>query len=68
MPNRRAEPIAAMGRDDSPADVQLTRAFVAVAVGLLLALWVLVPECASQDVNVLLPEFRALAGIPTLVI
>ena len=68
MPNRRAEPLAAMGRDDSPADVQLTRAFMAVAVGLLLALWVLAPECASQDVNVLLPEFRALAGIPTLVI
>ena len=68
MPNRRAEPLAAMGRDDSPADAQLTRAFVAVAVGLLLALWVLAPDCTRPDVNSLLPEFRALAGIPTLVI
>ena len=68
MPNRRAKLLAAMGRDDSPADVQLTRAFIAVAVGLLLALWVLAPECVQPDVNSMLPEFRALAGIPTLVI
>ena len=68
MPNRRAESLAAMGRDDSPADAQLTRAFVAVALGLLLALWVLAPECTTPDVNSMLPEFRALAGIPTLVI
>jgi hypothetical protein len=68
MPNRRAEPLAVMGRDDSPADVQLTRAFVAVAVGLLLALWVLAPECVQPGFSSMLPEFRALAGIPTLVI
>ena len=68
MPNRRAEALAAMGRDDSPADVQLTRAFIAVALGLLLALWVLAPECTAPGVNTILPEFRALAGIPTLVI
>jgi hypothetical protein len=68
MPNRRAETHAAMGRDESPADVQLTRAFIAVAIGLLLAFWVMVPECASPSVHALLPEFRALAGVPTLVI
>ncbi len=68
MPNRRAEPLAAMGRDDSPADLQMTRAFIAVALGLLLALWVLAPECATPDAKTLMPEFRALAGIPTLVI
>ena len=68
MPNRRAETLAAMGRDDSPADVQLTRAFMAVAVGLLLAFWVLRPVCATRTCAPLLPEFRALAGIPTLVI
>ncbi len=68
MPNRRAETGTAMGRDESPADVQLTRAFIAVAIGLLLAFWLLVPECASPTVHALLPEFRALAGVPTLVI
>ena len=39
-----------------------------VAAGLLLALWILAPECASPTVHALLPEFRALAGIRTLVI
>jgi hypothetical protein len=68
MPNRRAETGAAVSRDDSPADLQVTRAFIAVAIGLLLAFWVLVPECASPTVHALLPEFRALAGVPTLVI
>jgi hypothetical protein len=68
MPNRRAEAHTAMGRDESPADVQMTRAFIAVVVGLLLAFWVLIPECASPTVHALLPEFRALAGVPTLVI
>jgi len=68
MPNRRAETGAALGRDEKPADVQLTRAFIAVALGLLLAYWVLLPECASPTVRALLPEFRALAGVPTLVI
>jgi hypothetical protein len=57
-----------MGREESPADVQMTRALIAVAIGLLLAFWVLVPECAQPTVHALLPEFRALAGIQTLVI
>ena len=68
MPNRRAETCAAVGRDESPADVQLTRAFIAVAVGLLLALWVLRPLCANPNVRTALPELRAIAGVPTLVI
>jgi hypothetical protein len=68
MPNRRAETLAAVGRDESPADVQLTRAFIAVAVGLLLALWVLRPLCANPNVRTALPELRAIAGVPTLVI
>ena len=57
-----------MGGDESPADTQMTRAFIAVAVGLLLAFWMLIPECASPSVHALLPEFRALAGVRTLVI
>ncbi len=68
MPNLRAEPVAAMGRDDSPTEAQLTRAFIAVALGLLIALWVLRPACTSPDVRTRLPELRALAGIQTLVI
>lgn len=68
MPNRRAERLAAMGRDDSPADVQLTRAFIAVALGLLLTLWVLAPECTTANARSMIPEFHALAGSPTLVI
>ena len=57
-----------MGRDESPADAQMTRAFIAVAAGLLLAFWVLRPACTSPSVHAMLPEFRALAGIPSLVI
>ena len=68
MPNRRAETVAAMGRDESPADVQMTRAFIAVAAGLLLAFWVLRPLCTNPNVRTALPEQRALSGIPTLVI
>ncbi len=68
MPNPRAEPVAAMGCGDSPSEVQLTRAFIAVALGLLIALWVLRPACTRPDVRTMLPELRALAGIQTLVI
>jgi hypothetical protein len=57
-----------VGRDKPDADALLTRAFVAVAVGLLLALWVLGPDCHESSARPTLPEFRALAGIPTLVI
>lgn len=68
MPNRRAETVAAVGRDESPADAQMTRAFIAVAAGLLLAFWVLRPLCADPNVRTALPEERALSGIRTLVI
>ena len=57
-----------MGRDESPADVQLMRAFIAVAAGLLLAFWVLRPLCVDPNVRTALPEQRALSGIRTLVI
>jgi len=57
-----------MGRDESPSEAQLTRAFIAVAVGLLLAFWMLRPLCADPNARTALPEQRALAGIRTLVI
>ena len=68
MPNRRAETSAAVDREVTAADVQLTRAFIAVAIGLLLAIWVLRPICANPNVRTALPELRALSGVPTLVI
>ncbi|MGH8131554.1 MAG: hypothetical protein ACRES3_11935 [Steroidobacteraceae bacterium] len=57
-----------MGRDSAPADVQLTRAFIAVALGLVFAFCLLRPVCDVPSVRTLLPELRALAGIPSLVI
>ena len=68
MPIHRAESVAALGRDDLPSEAQLTRAFIAVAIGLMIALWVLRPVCANPSVRTMLPELRALAGIPSLVI
>ncbi|HKX58288.1 MAG TPA: hypothetical protein VJN00_02835 [Steroidobacteraceae bacterium] len=57
-----------MGRDESPSDVQIMRAFIAVAVGILLTIWVLRPLCSTPNVRTALPEQRALSGIQTLVI
>ncbi len=68
MPNRRAETSAAPGRDAALMEVQVTRACIAVAVGLLFALWVLRPACTTPNVRTALPELRALGGVPTLVI
>jgi hypothetical protein len=68
MPTRRAETAAAVGRDESPADVQIMRAFIAVAAGILLAFWVLRPLCSTPNVRTALPEQRALSGIRSLVI
>ena len=68
MPTRRAEVAAAVGRDESPSDVQLLRAFIAVAAGILLAFWVLRPLCSTPNARTALPEQRALSGIRTLVI
>lgn len=68
MPNRRAEPSADGGRETVVTEAQVTRACIAVAVGLLLALWLLRPACTSPNVRTALPELRALGGIPSLVI
>ena len=68
MPTRRAETATAVGRDESPSDVQIMRAFIAVAVGILLTIWVLRPLCSTPNVRTALPEQRALSGIRTLVI
>ena len=68
MPNRRAEALAAEGRDAAVTEIQVMRACIAVAAGLLLALWVLRPVCSSPNVRTALPELRALGGVPTLVI
>jgi hypothetical protein len=57
-----------VGRDESPSEVQIMRAFIAVAVGILLAIWVLRPLCSTPNVRTALPEQRALSGIRTLVI
>ena len=68
MPNRRAEAVAAESRDAVVTEAQVMRACIAVAAGLLLALWVLRPACMSPNVRTALPELRALGGVPTLVI
>jgi hypothetical protein len=57
-----------MGRADTPADVQLSRALIAVALGLALALGLLHPIVEVPGVRAVLPELRAVAGIPCLVI
>ena len=68
MPTRRAEDVTAVGRDEASADAQLTRAFIAVALGLVFALSVLRPVVDVPSVRTLLPELRAVAGVPCLVI
>lgn len=68
MPTRRAEAVTARRRDDAPADVQLARALIAVVLGLVFALSVLRPVVDVPSVRTLLPELRALAGVPCLVI
>lgn len=64
----RAEDAAAVGRDTAPSDVQMTRAFIAVVVGLMFGFCVLKPICDSPSVRTLLPELRVLTGVPSLVI
>jgi hypothetical protein len=65
---RRAEAAAAVSRDSAPADVQITRAFIAVVLGLVFSVCVLRPVCDSPSVRTLLPELRVLVGVPSLVI
>ena len=57
-----------MSRADVPADVQWTRALIAVALGLFFTCSVLRPAVDSPSVRTLLPELRAVAGISCLVI
>ena len=68
MPTRRAEGVAAVGRDAAPADVQLTRAFIAVVIGMVFGFGVLRPICQVPSARTLPPELRVLSGIPSLVI
>ncbi len=65
---RRAETATAVGRDESPADVQMSRAFVAVVLGLALAFVLLRPVVDVPNLRTRLPELRAVGGIPSLVI
>ncbi|HEX9706456.1 MAG TPA: hypothetical protein VGA24_02360 [Steroidobacteraceae bacterium] len=46
----------------------MTRAFIAVVIGLVFGFSVLRPICDSPSVRTLLPELRVLVGIPSLVI
>jgi len=57
-----------VSRGEAPADVQLTRALIAVALGLVFALSILRPVVDVPSVRTLLPELRAVAGVPCLVI
>ncbi|MGE0031311.1 MAG: hypothetical protein AB7P94_17510 [Steroidobacteraceae bacterium] len=57
-----------MSRDEAPADVQLARALIAVVLGVVFALSVLRPAVDVPSVRTLLPELRAVAGVPCLVI
>jgi ABC-type phosphate transport system permease subunit len=68
MPTPRAEDASAVGSDAAPSDVQLTRAFIAVVIGVVFGFFVLKPICSSSSVRTLLPELRVLAGVPSLVI
>jgi hypothetical protein len=68
MLSPRAEAVAAGGRERAMIELQMMRACIAVAAGLLLALWVLRPACTDPNVRTALPEQRALGGVPTLVI
>ena len=57
-----------MSRNETPADVQLARALIAVVLGLVFALGMLRPIVDVPSVRTLPPELRALAGVPCLVI
>jgi hypothetical protein len=57
-----------VSREDTPADIQLSRALIAVVLGLVFALSVLRPVVDVPSVRTLLPELRAVAGVPCLVI
>ena len=56
-----------MGRVDTPADVQWTRALTAVVAGIVLASGMLRPVVQLPGAGALPPELRRLAAIPCLV-
>lgn len=57
-----------MGREDAPADVQWARALAAVVLGLLLAGAAMRDVDCMPNLRTVAPEFRALTGVPSLVI
>jgi len=68
MPIRRAETPAAVGRKESPADVQWARALTAVVLGFLLAGAAMREVVCAPNPRTIAPEFRVLSGVPSLVI
>lgn len=57
-----------MGREDAPADIQWARALTAVVLGLVLACAAMRDVACVPNPRTAAPEFRALAGVPSLVI
>ncbi|HEY7754458.1 MAG TPA: hypothetical protein VH856_11655 [Steroidobacteraceae bacterium] len=57
-----------MGREVMPADIQWARALTAVVLGLLLAGAAVREVACTPNLRTIAPEFRALTGIPSLVI
>ena len=68
MTVRRAEGSAAVAREEIPADVQWARALAAVVLGLLLAGAAMRDVICAPSLRTVAPEFRALSGVPSLVI
>lgn len=57
-----------MRREEMPADIQWARALTAVVLGLLLAGAAMREVACHPNLRTSAPEFRALTGIPSLVI
>ena len=57
-----------MRREDAPADVQWARALTAVVLGLVLACAAMREMACTPHLRTASPEFRILAGVPSLVI
>ncbi len=68
MTARRAEAPAAVAREEMPADRQWARALTAVVLGALLAGAAMRDVACTPNLRTIAPEFRALTGIPSLVI
>lgn len=57
-----------MARENSPGDVQWARALTAVILGLVLTRAVMHDVACAPSPRTVAPEFRALAGVPSLMI